>query len=143
MRLDHGQFDNLTGMPLYLHARGVAEKDVVDAEDVTMFRRRASEMDLQHSEMMLLLLAKSSCKEAHSYLAGFLLHSNLPLRFAASKLVAQLASADESVMQAIVQALTKADQSNLREEFEGILRRPANESARLIAEAFLAKEQEF
>jgi hypothetical protein len=43
-------------------------------------------------------------------------------------------------MQAIVEALAKGGEPGLRQEFDGILHRPASERAKIIAETFIAKE---
>ena len=133
-------FDSLAGMELFHYAKRNADQDLVDSEDVRELRLRAKDMDLHRSEMMLLFLVRSSCEAAHAYLAEFLQHPNVSLRFIASKHIAKLPRADEAVMQAIVQALDKGGEPGLREEFDEILHRPANEGAKMIAETFIAKE---
>ncbi|MGN6387133.1 MAG: hypothetical protein ACTHMT_12935, partial [Verrucomicrobiota bacterium] len=72
--------------------------------------------------------------------AKYLQHHDFNVRFVATKTIARMKAVDATVMQCIVEALMmhQSDPTDLAQELQPVLNRPADEQARRIAAAHAA-----
>lgn len=124
-------------MQLYYFVKEFTDSYPISDELVAMLRNEEHRLDLGHQEMTLLILSKSRNQEAHSFMADFLQSENVSLRFIATKNIAELPEANEFIMEKIVEALVERRDKFQRDELDGILKRPSNTQAKIIADSFL------
>lgn len=141
MPFDAKHFENLSGHELGRYAIRLVEEKIAEGEFLPYFTQEGSRMDALHLESALFILGKIGSVAAYHKVVECLEHTEFSVQFAATRIIANIPTADAVVMRYVTESLSKhdGDPTALAQELRPILDRAANDEARCIAEEYRRK----
>ena len=143
MSFDSAKFKSLDGLELGQYTMCLLQEGITEAQFLPYFTSNASTMDMAHLEYAVGILGKIGSDAAYQKVAEYLEHPCFSVQFVATKTIAAISAADETVMRMVVESLSKheGDPNALAQELRDVLHRPANDEARHIASGYQPKSK--